>query len=146
MAGELDARGGVVSSFQGQSLALEHRIKPKASIAFHGAVSPGVWLGLEALTHADPLPGYFLAGGVGSLRLNMVSGDVMDWNLVFGCGVGNAPDILFRGLQSRTPWTLLVQGGTELRFAMFGGWGYTIRILSENVMMVSVESGLAMRF
>lgn len=142
----LEARGGAISSFQGQSLALEHRIKPKASIEVFGEWSPGVFVGAELLSHPDPLPGYLLMGGMGTLRLNVASWDTGHWNLLFGAGVGNAPDILFNNLDGRSQWTLLAQGGTELRFPVFGPVSYTLRVLSENLLMVSLESGFAAEF
>jgi hypothetical protein len=142
----LEARGGVVTSFQGQSLALEHRLKPKASMEVFGEWSPGVFVGAELLSHPDPLPGYLLVGGMGTLRLNVVSWNTGHWNLLFGAGVGNAPDILFNNLDGRSQWTLLAQGGTELRIPVFGSVSYTLRILSENLLMVSLESGFAAQF
>ena len=146
LASHVDARAGIVTSFQGQSLALEHRLKPKVSLEFYKEWSPGVSLGLEVLGHPDPSPHYLLLGGLGTLRLSIWSGTAAQWNLVAGAGVGNAPDILFDNLDGRTPWTLLYQTGTEWRFTITEDLSWTARILSENILMFSVETGLSIRF
>ena len=146
LASHVDARTGLVTSFQGQSLALEHRLKPKVSLEFHREWSPGVALGVEVMTHPDPSPHYLLLGGLGTLRLSMISTDSAQWNLVFGAGVGNGPDILYDNLDGRTAWSLLVQGGTEWRLSITNGFDWTFRILSENLLMASVESGFSIVF
>lgn len=138
-----EVRSGVTAFFQGQSLALAHRLKPTARMEFSWDAKDKIRLGIEALSVIDALEEYRILGGLFVVHVPALrsGGFTLEWKS--GWGMGTTPDILFRGLRSTQPIGLLTQMGFAFRWEITPTVHWSLHLHEENLSTLGLEAGLA---
>lgn len=132
--------------FHGQSNTLEHRLKPGARLEFLYHLYNELEIGIELVGNWDKNKNYRLIGGYFSTQVPLYSGSLFGVGIRTGWGMGTGPRILFADLVNEEALTLWALAGVQMRWLLTSMLSITLEVISENISIATINSGLRFHF
>lgn len=114
----LALRAGSAMFLKSQSLAAQHLFKPSGSLRLYFPLDDALWLGAGLSGIATGNSDYQVAGAYGVVRYALVRGEVFEWGVDGGLGVGTNPPILYADLESEAPVVPFLSLSTDASWAL----------------------------